>query len=442
MNPSTSASDQTPLAGVSVAEALDAILANFAPLEPVRVPFTEALGLTLAEDVLSDMDIPPFDNSSMDGYALRAADVEGARPDAPVGLTITGYLPAGGALGPDDRVEPGCAFRVMTGAPIPPGADAVVPFELTSEGRTLDAPRLQPQQARARQVNIGDEALVYRAVKHGDNVREAGTDMKKGQVALRAGTTVRPAEVGVLASVGKTVVPVHRRPRVAVLATGDELVDPDRVPGPGQIRNTNNYTIAAQAASWGAQVFNLGVAHDNREHLLSRLHEALSLQPDLLVTSAGVSVGDYDIVKEVLMEMGTISMWRVRLRPGKPIAFGRLRAGDVPLLGLPGNPVSSMVTMELFGRPAIMKMLGRQRLSRPSVVARLLEPIENRSGRESYIRGVVTQQGDEYVARTTGDQSSHILTSMSKATALLVVSEDTTLLQPGDKVHALILEDA
>jgi molybdopterin molybdotransferase len=428
------------LSGVSVEQALEAILAEFRPLEAVEAPLAGALGLVLAEDVAADMDIPPFDNSSMDGYAVRAEDTASARDDTPARLRVTGYLPAGGAPGPDDRVLPGTAFRIMTGAPIPPGANAVVRFEDTSEGRALDNPTLQPGESRARPSREGGDVEIYRGVRPGTSVRAAGGDIRRGEVVLRAGTTIRPAEIGVLASVGKALVRVHRRPKVVVLATGDELVGVAERPGPGQIRNTNSYAVTAQLRSWGAEAHDLGVARDNREHLTTKLREALALEPDLLVTSAGVSVGDYDIVKEVLMSMGTINMWRVRVKPGKPLAFGRIGERGVPFLGLPGNPVSSMVTMELFGRPAVLKMLGTKRLLRPEVTVRLAEAVESAPGRRNYIRAVVWREGDEYVARTTGAQGSEILTSMAKANAFLVVDEDTARLEAGERARAMLLD--
>ncbi|HYP41044.1 MAG TPA: gephyrin-like molybdotransferase Glp [Chloroflexia bacterium] len=431
---------ETPLTSISAGEALENILSHFSPLEPVPVPFMEALGLVLAEDVYSDIDIPPFDNSSMDGYAVRAGDVEGASSDAPAKLRVAGYLPAGAAPRPSDYVQVGTAFRIMTGAPIPPGADAVIPFEETSEGRMLRKSDLQPRDARAEPVAVGSEVLVYKAVRSGDYVRNAGEDLRRGDVALRAGATIRAAEIGVMAAVGKSTALVHPRPRVAILASGDELVDVDHVPGPGQIRNSNNYAVAAQVTSWGAQAINLGVARDDREHLLSKVNEALSLRPDLLITSAGVSVGDYDIVKDVLMSLGSISMWRVRVKPGKPLAFGRLGEVGVPFLGLPGNPVSSMVSMELFGRPAIMKMLGKARLHRPVILVRALEPVPGAPGRENYVRAIVSREGDEYVARSTGKQESNILTSMARANSLLVVDEQTRMIEAGGMVRALMLD--
>ncbi len=433
------ANSHTPLTSISVQEASETILASFAPLPPVSVLFTDALGLVLAEDVRSDIAIPSFDNSSMDGYAVRAGDTA-TSDNGPARLKVTGYLPAGGAPGPGDRVEPGTAFRIMTGAPVPPGADAVVRFEDTSEGKALDTPALLPQDARATPSVVGGDVLVYKGVKRGDNIRRAGEDVRRGETVLRAGTLIRPAEVGVLASVGKSQVLAHRRPRVVVLATGDELVDVDQLPGPGQIRNTNGYSVAAQVKSWGAEVLNLGIARDTREDLVSKIKQGLNWQPDLFVTSAGVSVGDYDIVKDVLMSMGQVAMWRVRVKPGKPLAFGRLGEANIPFLGLPGNPVSSMVSMELFGRPAVMKMLGKQRIFRPILEARALEPLDNRGGREHYMRGIVTREGDEYTARTTGEQGSGILTSMSRANALLIIDERTERAEAGERVRALMLD--
>ncbi|MEA2576128.1 MAG: molybdopterin molybdotransferase [Chloroflexia bacterium] len=428
------------LTSLSVAEALENILAQFEPLRAIEVPLMEALGIVLAEEVRSDMDNPPFDNSSMDGYAVCAEDTTGAGDNSPVALRVTGHMPAGAFPQPTDRVEPGTTYRIMTGAPVPPGADAVIRFEDTSEGRALDNARLLPEHARAQASHIGEDVLLYRSVKPGDSIRRAGEDMREGDLVLSPGVTLRPAEIGVLASVGKARVRVHRRPRVAVLATGDELVEVDQMPGPGQIRNTNNYAVAAQLQSWGAVPLNLGVARDSREHLEAKLREALALEPDLVISSAGVSVGDHDFVKDVLLSMGRVQMWRVRVRPGKPLLFGRLGEREVPVLGLPGNPVSSMVTMELFARPAIMKMLGKSRLHRPVVTARALEAMDYGSGRAHYVRGIVTREGEEYVCRPTGGQGSNLLTSMSRANSLLIIPESVSRVEPGDTLKALMLD--
>ncbi len=428
------------LTGISVAEARENILRYFSPLPHVEVPLGESLGLVQAEDIYADIDIPPFANSSMDGYAVRAEDTQGASDGSPVRLRVVGYMPAGAAPQPGDFVGPGAAFRIMTGAPLPPGADAVIRFEDTSEGRALDNTHLLPQDAHAPSPKTGEDVLLYRSVEPGGSIRMAGEDVRQGELVLRAGTIVRPAEVGVLASVGCMLVKVHRRPRVAVLATGDELVEPDQAPGPGKIRNSNNYAVAAQLASWGAVPHNLGIARDNLEHLTAKLQQALALEPDLIVSSAGVSVGDHDLVKEALLQMGEVGVWRVRVRPGKPLLFGRLGSRGVPFLGLPGNPVSSMVGMELFGRPAVLKMLGKQDLLRPTITARTLEPLSNGGGREHYMRGIITTEEGEYVARTTGNQGSGILTSMHLANALLIIPEDVTYIEAGQTVRAMLLD--
>src|SRR5690349_5197740 len=240
---------ETPLTSVSVQEALEAILANFSPLEPASVALEHAVGFVLAEDVHGDMDLPPFDNSAMDGYAVQAADTAGTTPGSPAHLKVTGYIPAGAAPGPNDVVTPGTAMRIMTGAPVPPGADAVVRFEDTDEGRVLDDPHRQPA-SKAAPMNVGAEVQIFHGVKSGDSVRPSGEDTRAGELVLSAGTAIRAAEISVLAAVGKARVLVHRRPRVAILATGDELVDVSERPGPGQIRNTNNYAVAAQVSSW------------------------------------------------------------------------------------------------------------------------------------------------------------------------------------------------
>jgi molybdopterin molybdotransferase len=283
------------------------------------------------------------------------------------------------------------------------------------------------------------EVQLYAGVQPWDNVRHAGEDVRRGQVVLARGTVIRPFEVALLAAVGRPRVLTHRRPRVAILSTGDELVDVDQPVGPGQIRNSNSYGLAAQVRAAGGVPILLGIARDNLEELTARVEEGLAQAPDLFVTSAGVSVGDYDIVKDVLDREGTMHFWQVRMKPGKPLAFGVVRG--VPLLGLPGNPVSSLVSMEQFGRPAILKMLGRPHLARPVVTVRALEAIPNKSGREHYIRAVVTRNANgEYEARSTGEQGSGILTSLTGANAMLIVEETRTLVQPGETVRAIMLD--
>jgi molybdopterin molybdotransferase len=433
-----------------VGEALAYILSHFAPLPPEPTPLAEADGRVLAEDVTSDIDIPPFANSAMDGYAVRAADTQGATRAAPRPLHVIGNVAAGYVAGA--TVGPGAALRIMTGAPLPDGADAVIRFEETSEGDALHAGAAHagnrpPEGAKAawRDVAGGNaasgvtEVQLYAGVQTWDNVRHAGEDVRRGQVVLARGTVIRPFEVALLAAVGRPQVLTHRRPRVAILSTGDELVDVDQPVGPGQIRNSNSYGLAAQVRAAGGVPILLGIARDNLEELTARVEEGLAQAPDLFVTSAGVSVGDYDIVKDVLDREGTMHFWQVRMKPGKPLAFGVVRG--VPLLGLPGNPVSSLVSMEQFGRPAILKMLGRLHLARPVVTVRALEAIPNKSGREHYIRAVVTRNANgEYEARSTGEQGSGILTSLTGANAMLIVEETRTLVQPGETVRAIMLD--
>lgn len=406
---------------IGVDEARERILARFHPLEPERVPILEALDRVLAEDIYSDIDIPPFDNSAMDGYALRSGDTIGASQENPVTLEVMADLAAGHTT--HLKVESGRAIRIMTGAPLPEGADAVVRFEETSEGLTG---------------SWGERIEVYKEVLPWDNVRPAGEDIRKGELVLPKGTLVRPQEIGVLASLGRPEVEVIRRPQVAILATGDELVAIDEEIGPGQIRNSNEYSTAAQVIRYGGVPVRLGMARDNIEELTSKIEEGLAAKVDLFLTSAGVSVGEYDVVKEVLASEGEIDFWQVYMKPGKPLAFGHIQG--VPLLGLPGNPVSAMVSFEQFARPAILIMLGKGALEKPEVEVTLDEDVTS-SGRRGFIRAIVTRQEDGYHARAvTGPRGSGVLTSMVRANALLIVPEDTTVVRAGERLRAQMLD--
>ncbi len=413
---------------ISVEEALTNILKHFRPLEPEQVPLLDALDRVLAEDIVSDMDVPPFNNSAMDGYAVRAQDVVQASRQRPTRLQVIGDLAAGYVA--TSAVQPGTAIRIMTGAPLPPGADTVVRFEDTSEGMS------------ARPANQETETVeILHAARKGDNVRGAGEDIHAGEVVLPKGTIVRPAEIGVLASLGHHHVPVHRRPRVAILATGDELVDVGEPIAPGKIRNSNEYTNAAAVLKTGGIPIRLGIARDNIEDLTSKIRAGLAAGADLFITSAGVSVGDYDMVKDVLNSEGAMQFWQVRMKPGKPLAFGVLHGQkDVPLLGLPGNPVSAMISFEMFARPAILTMLGKTRLARPTVRAVVQENVVNDSNRRNYIRVRVEKRDGGYVARTTGEQGSGILTSVSRANGLLVIPEDVTQVAAGTTMDVQLLD--
>ena len=401
---------------MSVEEALERVLAHFAPLAAEEVAVLKALDRVLAEDVRSPLAIPPLDNTAMDGYALRSEDTSGSTPERPVHFRIAAELAAGYvAEGP---VAPGTAVRIMTGAPIPPAADAVAEFELVERR--------------------GEEILVRRPVSADRNIRHAGEDVRLDELVLERGTPLRPGELGVLASLGRTRVAVVRRPQVAILSTGDEVASPGETLRRGQIYDANAYSVAALALRAGAEPIMLGVARDRREELAMSLAEGLAQGADLLITSGGVSVGDFDLVKEVLAAEGSIDFWLVRMKPGKPLAFGTIRG--VPLLGLPGNPVSAMVSFETFARPAILKMSGRTAFERPRVEARLLDGLKRKDGRRHYLRVQVSRTADGYEARLTGDQGSGILTSVARANGLAVVPEERSWLAPGAVVPVILFD--
>lgn len=411
------------------------ILARFAPLSPEERPILDALGQILAEDIVAGFDIPPQTNVAMDGFAVRAEDVAAATEDAPVDLPVIGYVPAGYLAA--EPLRPGTALRIMTGAFLPPGADTVVPFEDTSEMAMRRSPGDAPL----------DRIQILKANPLGQNTRKAGEDIQAGQVVLRRGTLLRAAHIGLLASVGRPRVQVIRRPKVAVLATGDELVPPGQPLGPGQIHDANQYSVAAQVIRHGGIPVMLGIARDTVESLEEKIFEG-TRQADLLLTSAGVSRGDYDVVKEVLTRHGNIDLWTVAIRPGKPLAFGMISGPGpdgaprtIPQLGLPGNPVSAMLTFELFARAAIRRMRGLAALPHPSVEVILDEDIRNTDlQRRFFARAIVTRQADGYHARLTGPQGSGILTSMGLANGLVIVPEGVPSIPAGSVATALMLD--
>ena len=412
---------------LSVEEAYRQIMACFSPLESEEKPLMECLGQTLAQDVLSSLALPPLANSGMDGYAVRREDIGGAAGGNPRRLQVIGLVAAGQVS--DQTVAPGTAIRIMTGAPVPAGADTVVPFEETDELR---------RRAAGQALN---EIDIQADLPLGCNVRPAGEDVQPGQLVLEAGTVIRSAEIGVMASLGLERASVIRRPLVSVLSTGDELAAPGQELDGGRIYDSNGFSVAASVIAAGGLPRILGIARDNLEDVHRKLEQAAG--SDLLVTSAGVSKGDYDVVKEVLSERGDINFWSVRMRPAKPLAFGLLR-GDggrpIPMLGLPGNPVSAMVAFEMFARPSIRAMLGRQRLARPTVEGVLTAPISNSDGRRVYARVEVARRDGTYYANPTGPQGSNILTSMSRANALAICPEDLPVKEAGERVTIIMLD--
>ncbi|MDP6604635.1 MAG: molybdopterin molybdotransferase MoeA [Dehalococcoidia bacterium] len=419
---------------ISVEEARERILAHFSPLDAVDVPLLEARGQVLAEDVRGGFDIPPLDNTAMDGYAVRATDTEGATYESPLSLRVTGYLAAGAVF--DGEVGAGEAVRIMTGAPVPAGADAIVPFEETDEQDEAHA-GTQWDQAPREQVRIDVAATA------GANIRRAGEDIRASEVVLAAGTVLGPAQLGVLASLGLIAVKAVRRPRVTILSTGDELLRPGEPLAPGKIYDSNAFSLAAQVESYGAVPRVLDIAADTVEALTARIHEGVD-GADLLVTSAGVSRGDFDVVKDVLEREGEIGFWTVCMKPGKPLAFGAFATGDggsVPHLGLPGNPVSAMMTMELFGRAAIFTMLGKgESWQRPTVRAVAADRIRNSDGRRFYARAHVELEDGRYVARLTGPQGSGVLTSMALANGYAVCPEDVAAIEAGEECDVILVD--
>ncbi|HEX6819347.1 MAG TPA: gephyrin-like molybdotransferase Glp [Ktedonobacterales bacterium] len=401
---------------LTVEEAQARVLAQFGTLPAEEIALTRALGRILAEDTHAREPLPAFANSAMDGYALRAADTSAATPDFPISLALAGEIPAGRVYA--GRVGPGETVRILTGAPVPDGADAVIQQEV---------------------VEVEDGHVHLSApVAIGNNVRAAGEDVRPGMLLVPRGTELGPAELALLAALGAHPVRVTRRPRVAILGTGDELVALGQTPGPGQIRDSNTVYLAAAVSRAGAEPVVLGIVPDRAEELRAKLREAQGA--DLVLTSGGVSVGDYDLVKQILAEQGDINFWRVRMRPGKPLAFGLL--GKTPLLGLPGNPVSAAVTFELFGRTAIRTMLGARHIQRPHVRARLAGNAIERADRRQYVRAQLSAPDGELVAQPTGDQGSHIISSLRGASCYLIVEIGEGTVEPGQLVPAMLLGDA
>jgi molybdopterin molybdotransferase len=406
-------------APLGAAEAARTILLDVRRQPALRVPLDDALGSVLAEDVVSRVDIPAWTNSAMDGYAARGEDVRGATETKPVRLRVVEHLPAGHF--PTRPIGPGECARIFTGAPLPEGADTVIRQEDTDEG--------------AETVTINKDRDV------GVNTRRVGEDIRKGSTALNDGTELGPAQLGVLASLAVAHPLVYRRPRIGILSSGDEIVDidqPEEILSGRKIASSNTHTLVALVRQTGGEPVNLGIAADTPESLREHLGQATDC--DLLITSAGISVGEHDYVRAVLEELGaTQRFWKLRMRPGAPVGFGLL--GQVPWVGLPGNPVSTMVTYELFVRPAIRKMMGHVRPFRRSIPVRMAESVTLKPKLQHFLRGVVTEGHSGPEARLTGPQGSGILTSMARANALLVIPEGQHETPVGAAVGALVLND-
>jgi molybdopterin molybdotransferase len=405
---------------LSVSEAAGSILSDIRPCAVERVSLLDSLGRVLATSIAAPLTLPPWDNAAMDGYAVRAEDVTTATRESPVLLQVLETIAAGQF--PTVSVARGTATQIMTGAPLPQGADTVIRVEDTDGG--------------VERVAIADARDARR------NVRPRGEDFRKGDALFSPGEVIGPAQIGILASIGASVVDVHRRPRVAIVGSGDELVDLDRFSEAATGRRTvssNNYSIHAAVRAAGADPLNLGVAADTPAALQELLGR--SAGSDLLVTTAGVSVGEFDYTRQVLAALGAdMKFWRVRMRPGAPLGFGLL--GGMPWIGLPGNPVSALVTFELFVRPVIRRMLGHTRVFRRPIPVVLEEPVRIAAPLTHFLRAVV-RLGEDGVARArlTGPQGSAIMTSMSLANALLVVPEDRSGADAGEVLHALLLSD-
>ena len=411
---------------LTVEEALEKILGEVETLEAESVPILDTMGQVLAEDIRSDINVPPLDNSAMDGYAVRSADTQNAAEKTPKYLKVIDTVMAGAIS--KKKVISGTAIRIMTGAPIPTGADGVVQFEHTDETKNKDNTR------------VG----VLEAIKPGQNVRKAGEDIKRGTTLLRKGTVIRPSEIGLLASLGYGKARVIRRPVAAVLSTGNELVELDNPLPEGKIYDSNLYSIAALVKKYGCVPKILGITHDHEAETANKIKQAQDA--DMLLTTGGVSMGDYDLVKDILARDHKMIFWQVKVKPGKPLAFGKIKGRDrnggersIPHLGLPGNPVSCIVGFELFVRPALLKMMGKKNYDKPIVTAIMEENVTNDSGRRLYDRAVIEKRDSHYYARLTGPQGSGILTSMSLANALVVIPEEKTI-KKGGAVQALMLD--
>ena len=406
---------------LNVDTALANILGSMTRLGHETVPLVQSLDRIIAEDILSPIHLPPFDNSAMDGYAIHAVDSQHASQTNPASLTVVMDIPAGAA--PTASLKPGQAARIMTGAPIPAGATAIIPIEDTNDNWQKGDASLPPR------------VDILKPVDEGAHIRRAGENILAGAMVMAAGTLIRPAELGMLAAVGQAEIKVIRKPKALILTTGDELADIHQPLAPGKIRDTNSYTLAGLVRQAGGMPVRLPIASDSLDSIRRLYRTALAQQPDMLISSAGVSVGAADLVKVVMDELGDIDFWRINMRPGKPLAYGAMQG--IPFFGLPGNPVSAMVTFEIFVRPALAKLAGRS--YQPPIIKAKIAADMLSDGRRSYNRVTLSRRDGQVIARSTGIQSSGALMSMALADGLAVIPEGRRLVPAGAELSVLLL---
>ena len=402
---------------VPVEEHLGRILDAVTPLSPLELTLADAHGCVLAEDISSSFPLPPFDNSAMDGYAVRSEDIRSASDSAPVVLPVVGDI-AAGSSGPY-TVQPGLCVRIMTGAPLPAGADVVIPVEWTDGGIA--------------------QVAINRSAPPGAHIRLAGEDAPTGTTVLTAGTHLGATQVGLLAAVGRERVQARPRPRVVVLSTGSELVDPGHPLSPGKIPDSNSSLLTAAAQEAGGIAFRVGIVPDDARQLLDTLEDQL-IRADAVVTSGGVSVGAYDVVKEAIGRLGPVTFARVAMQPGMPQSFGLIGPDRTPFFGLPGNPVSAYVSFEVFVRPALRRMLGVEAINRPTIRAKLSAPVTSPPGKRTFARAQLTVNHGAYSVAPVGGGGSHLIASLAHANSLIVVPEKVTELEPGATVTVMLLE--
>ncbi|MGW0550661.1 molybdotransferase-like divisome protein Glp [Streptomyces altiplanensis] len=426
----------------SVDEHLEDILATVKPLEPIELQLPDAQGCVLVEDVTVQIALPPFDNSSMDGYAVRTSDVAGASEEFPAVLTVIGDVAAGS--GRTLMVGPGEAARIMTGAPLPPGAEAVVPVEWT-DGGTGGGPADTMRAASGAPEGASGEVRVHRPVEARAHVRARGSDVQAGDLALETGTVLGPPQIGLLAAIGRATVKVRPRPRVVVLSTGSELVQPGLELATGQIYDSNSFALTAAARDAGAIAYRVGAVTDDAETLRATIEDQL-IRADMIVTTGGVSVGAYDVVKEALSSVGDedepgsgIDFRKLAMQPGKPQGFGSIGPEHTPLLALPGNPVSSYVSFELFVRPAIRALMGLKDVHRPKTRAALSadKPLSSPAGKRQFLRGTYDEESG--TVTPVGGAGSHLIAALARANALITVPEDATEVEPATEVDVVLL---